>query len=167
MKIKCVQLYKSPTMVPGTQCLINVSYYSTTHPSSEPHTSKFQVQPLTFLSHGTGSPSPGYPSRHRSLYTSANSSPLRKTVHHFLKIPGDTAHSYPSQHHHPGFSHLHYLPPPSLLTSTLSPLLYSDLPSKKLYSSYGTQKSNLRISTWPCISPAHEAAVAPQCPLVV
>lgn len=99
--------------------LINVSYYSTTHPSSEPHTSKFQVQPLTFLPHGTGSPSPGHPSRHRSLYTCANSNPLRKTVHHSLKIPGDTAHSYPSQHHHPGFSHLHYLPPPSLPFSTL------------------------------------------------
>lgn len=102
-----------------SKCLINVSYYSTTHPSSEPHTSKFQVQPLTFLPRGTGSPSPGHPSRHRSLYTSANSSPLRKTVHHFLKIPGDTGHSYPSQHHHPGFSHLHYLPPPSLPFSTL------------------------------------------------
>lgn len=102
-----------------SKCSINVSYYSTIHPSSEPHISKFQVQPLTFFPHGTGSPSAGDPSRHRSLYTSANSNPLRKTVHHSLKIPEDTAHSYPSQHHHPGFSHLHYLPPPSLPFSTL------------------------------------------------
>lgn len=102
-----------------SKCLINVSYYLTIHPSSEPHISKFQVQPLTFFPHGTGSPSAGDPSRHRSLYTSANSNPLRKTVHHSLKIPEDTAHSYPSQHHHPGFSHLHYLPPPSLPFSTL------------------------------------------------